>query len=106
AKNPEEFGKGNSKGLAAPEAANNASVGGALIPLFSLGVPGSGTTAIILGALLVLGLEPGPLIFEKSGDIIWAAIAGVFVANCLLLILNTLFVPFFTIMIRKAEPYL
>ncbi len=105
-KNKEEFGKGASKGLSAPEAANNATVGGALIPLFSLGIPGSGTTAILLGALMMLGLQPGPLIFEKSGDIVWAAIAGLFLANFLLLILNTAFVPMFTILIQKAETYL
>lgn len=105
-KKPEEFGKGASKGVSGPEAANNATVGGALIPLFSLGIPGSGTAAILLGALMMLGLQPGPLMFEKSGDIIWAAIAGLFLANFLLLILNTAFVPVFTIMIHKADAYL
>src|SRR5699024_3504975 len=102
-KKPEEFGKGASKGLSGPEASNNATVGGALIPLFSLGIPGSGTTAILLGALMMLGLQPGPLMFEKSGDIIWAAIAGLFLANCLLLILNTAFVPVFATIIQKAD---
>lgn len=106
AKNPEEFGKGASKGVSGPEAANNATVGGALIPLFSLGIPGSGTTAILLGALMMLGLQPGPMMFEKSGDIVWAAIAGLFLANFLLLILNTAFVPIFAIMIQKTEKYL
>jgi putative tricarboxylic transport membrane protein len=106
AKNPEEFGEGASKGVSGPEAANNATVGGALIPLFSLGIPGSGTTAILLGALMMLGLQPGPLMFEKSGDIVWAAIAGLFLANFLLLILNTAFVPMFAILIQKAEAYL
>jgi putative tricarboxylic transport membrane protein len=105
-KKPEEFGKGASKGLSGPEAANNSTVGGALIPLFSLGIPGSGTTAILLGALMMLGLQPGPLMFEKSGDIVWAAIAGLFLANFLLLILNTAFVPVFAIMIQKADAYL
>lgn len=105
-KEPEKFGKGASKGLSGPEAANNATVGGALIPLFSLGIPGSGTTAILLGALMMLGLQPGPLMFETSGNIIWAAIAGLFLANVLLLILNTAFVPLFAIAVQKAEPYL
>ena len=93
-KNPEQFGKGASKGLSAPEAAGNATIGGALIPLFSLGIPGSGTSAILLGALLMLGLQPGPMLFEKSSDIIWPVIAGLLLANFLLLILNTAFVPF------------
>lgn len=105
-KKPEEFGKGASKGLSGPEAANNATVGGALIPLFTLGIPGSGTTAILLGAFMMLGLQPGPRLFETSGDIIWATIAGLFVANILLLILNTVFVPVFSIMIQKADAYL
>lgn len=105
-KNPEEFGKGASKGLSGPEAANNATVGGALIPLFSLGIPGSGTAAILLGGMMMIGLQPGPLMFEKSGDIIWAAIAGLFLANFLLLILNTAFVPAFAVLIHKADAYL
>jgi putative tricarboxylic transport membrane protein len=105
-KDPDSFGKGNTKGLSSPEAANNATVGGALIPLFSLGIPGSGTAAILLGALMMLGLQPGPLMFEKSGDIIWAAIAGLFVANIMLLILNTAFVPAFAYLIRIADRYL
>lgn len=105
-KTPEKFGTGVDKGLSSPEACNNATIGGALIPLFSLGIPGSGTTAVLLGALIMLGLQPGPLMFEKSGDIIWACIAGLMVANVLLLILNTAFVPLFTVMIEKLKPYL
>jgi len=105
-RNPERFGMGVPQGLSAPEAANNASVGGALIPTFSLGIPGSGTTAILLGGLMMVGLKPGPLMFQESGDVIWAAIAGFCVANILLLILNTVFVPFFAIAIQKADPYM
>jgi putative tricarboxylic transport membrane protein len=105
-KNPEKFGSGVDQGLSAPEAANNASIGGALVPLFSMGIPGSGTTAILLGALIILGLQPGPLMFERSGDLIWATIAGLMFANLLLLILNTAFVPAFTTLIQKALPYL
>ncbi|AXF55268.1 tripartite tricarboxylate transporter permease [Salicibibacter kimchii] len=105
-KTPEEFGKGATKGLSGPEAASNATVGGALIPLFSLGIPGSGTTAILLGALLMLGLQPGPQMFQESGDIIWAAIAGLFLANILLLIVNTALVPMLALMIRKINAYL
>lgn len=105
-KKPEEFGKGATKGLSGPEAASNATVGGALIPLFSLGIPGSGTTAILLGALMMLGLQPGPRMFQESGEIIWATIAGLFLANILLLIVNTAFVPLLATMIRKINTYL
>ncbi|WP_375162785.1 tripartite tricarboxylate transporter permease, partial [Paenibacillus sp. Pae108] len=105
-KTPEEFGKGAEQGVSAPESANNASVGGALIPLFSLGIPGSGTTAVLLGALVMFGLQPGPLMLQKSGDLVWAVIAGLVFANVLLFILNTAFVPAFAILIKKAQPYL
>ncbi|MDV2685593.1 tripartite tricarboxylate transporter permease [Alkalihalophilus lindianensis] len=105
-KEPETFGKGNHKGLSGPESASNASVGGALIPTFSLGVPGSASAAILLGGMMMVGLQPGPSLLTDSADIVWAAIATLFVANILLLVLNTLFVPFFSILIQKAEPYL
>ncbi|MBD1381786.1 tripartite tricarboxylate transporter permease [Metabacillus arenae] len=105
-KTPEQFGKGKDQGLSGPESANNASIGGALIPLFSMGIPGSGTGAILLGALIMLGLQPGPLMIEKSGDIIWATIAGLMLANVLLLILNTAFVPGFAWLIEVVKPYL
>jgi len=105
-KTPEKFGKGVDQGLSSPEAANNASMGGSLVPLFSLGIPGSGTAAILLGALIMLGLQPGPLMFEKSGDIIWALIAGLMIANVILLLMNTLLVPMFTIIIEKTDKYL
>jgi putative tricarboxylic transport membrane protein len=105
-KKPEKFGTGVDQGLSAPEAANNASIGGELIPLFSLGIPGSGITAILLGALIMIGLQPGPSMLDKSGDIIWASIAGLIVANVMLLILNTAFVPMFTLVIKKVQPYL
>ncbi|MEL7568437.1 MAG: tripartite tricarboxylate transporter permease [Dehalobacterium sp.] len=105
-KHPEKFGTGIDEGISGPESTNNASVGGALIPLFSLGIPGSGTGAILMGALIMLGLQPGPLMLEKSGDVIWATIAGLMLANVFLLILNTAFVPTFTMLIAKAQPYL
>lgn len=105
-KNPELFGKGAPQGLSGPEAANNASVGGALIPTFGLGIPGSASAAVLMGGLLMVGLQPGPLLFVNSSDIVWAAFAGFFIANFLLLILNTAFVPFFAYLIQKLEPYL
>lgn len=82
------FGNGDIRGVAAPEAANNASVSGALIPMLTLGVPGSGTTAVILAALLSLNLSPGPLFIEKQPDLFWGLIASMYVGNVMLLILN------------------
>lgn len=105
-KTPEKFGTGVPQGLSAPEAGNNASVGGSLVPLLFLGVPGSGTAAILLGVLIMLGLRPGPMLFETSGVVVWGAIAGMFIGNVMLLFLNTVFVPFFTYIVRVIQPYL
>ena len=87
-KEPERFGKGAIEGLAAPEAANNACSVGALIPMMTLGVPGSGTTAVMLGALMILGLQPGPLLFQQHADIAWAVIASMFLGNVACAIVN------------------
>lgn len=87
-KNPEEFGKGEIIGLAAPEAANNAASVGALIPMLTLGIPGSGTTAVMMGALLMLGLQPGPMLFAQHPDIAWGLIASMFIGNIVLAIVN------------------
>jgi len=87
-KEPERFGKGAIEGLAAPEAANNAASVGALIPMMTLGVPGSGTTAIMLGALLILGLQPGPLLFQQHPDVAWGVIASMFLGNVVCAIIN------------------
>jgi putative tricarboxylic transport membrane protein len=87
-KHPEKFGTGIIEGVAAPESANNAATGGAMVPLLTLGVPGSGTTAVMLGALLIHGLRPGPLLFEKHPDFVWTVIASMYIGNGMLLILN------------------
>jgi putative tricarboxylic transport membrane protein len=87
-RHPERFGTGVIEGVAAPETANNAASGGAMVPLLTLGVPGSGTTAIMLGALMLWGLRPGPLLFEKNPDLVWGLIASMYIGNVLLLILN------------------
>lgn len=84
----DEFGNGAIEGLAAPEAANNAASVGALIPMLALGVPGSGTTAVMMGALLMLGLQPGPKLFQNQGDIVWGLIASMFIGNIILAIIN------------------
>ena len=82
------FGTGDPRGLAAPEAGNNAAAGGALVPMLALGVPGSGTTAVLLAVLLSLNITPGPLLFQKNPDVVWGLIAALFIANFVLLILN------------------
>jgi putative tricarboxylic transport membrane protein len=87
-RHPERFGTGVIEGVAAPETANNAASGGALVPLLTLGVPGSGTTAIMLGALMLWGLRPGPLLFEKNPELVWGLIASMYIGNVLLLVLN------------------
>jgi putative tricarboxylic transport membrane protein len=87
-KHPEEFGKGAIEGVAAPEGANNAETGGALVPLLTLGIPGSGTTAILLAALVLWGFKPGPLFIQDSPGLFWGLVASMYIGNVLLLILN------------------
>jgi len=90
------FGKGDPRGLAAPEAGNNAAAGGALVPMLALGVPGSGTTAVLLAVLLSLNITPGPLLFTQNPDVVWGLIAALFIANFMLLLLNIPMVGIFT----------
>ena len=90
------FGKGDPRGVIAPEVGNNAAAGGALVPMLSLGVPGSGTTAVLLAVLLQLNITPGPLLFRNSPDIVWGLIAALFIANFMLLALNLPLVGLFT----------
>jgi putative tricarboxylic transport membrane protein len=87
-KNAAQFGKGAIEGVAAPEAANNAAAGASLVPLLALGIPGSGTTAIMLVAFQMYGLQPGPSLIENNHDLVWGLIASLYVANVLLVILN------------------
>ncbi|MFP7416859.1 tripartite tricarboxylate transporter permease [Priestia filamentosa] len=87
-KKPDEFGKGAVEGLAAPESANNAASVGAMIPLLTMGIPGSGTTAVMLGALVMLGIRPGPLLFENSPDLVWSFINSMFIGNLILVVIN------------------
>lgn len=82
------FGEGDIRGVAAPEAANNASANGSFIPMLTLGVPGSGTTAVMVGALALYNITPGPALFTQQPQLVWGLIASLFVANVLLLILN------------------
>ena len=90
------FGKGDPRGLAAPEAGNNAAAGGALVPMLALGVPGSGTTAVLLAVLLSLNITPGPLLFAQNPDVVWGLIAALFIANFMLLAMNIPMVGLFT----------
>lgn len=83
-----EFGKGDLRGLAAPEAANNASACGSFVPMLTLGVPGSGTTAVMVGALSLYNINPGPALFVNSPDLVWGLIASLFVGNFILLVMN------------------
>src|SRR5512137_1535508 len=87
-KHKEELGHGAIEGVTGPESANNAAAGGSLIHLLCLGIPGSGTTAIMLGALLMLGLQPGPLLFQQQPQFVWGLIASMYIGNVLLLVLN------------------
>lgn len=88
AKDKQTFGTGNPRGVAAPEAGNNAAAGGALIPMLTLGVPGSGTTAVLLALLLTLNITPGPLLFTERPEVVWGLIAALLIANVVLLLMN------------------
>jgi len=88
ARNPKEFGKGAIEGVAAPEAANNAAAGASMVPLLALGIPGSATTAIMLVAFQMYGLQPGPSLLENNRELVWGLIASLYVANVLLVIIN------------------
>jgi len=87
-KHPEEWGKGAIEGVAAPETANNASTGGGLITMLTLGIPGGGSTAVMLGALMLHGLRPGPLLFQNQPEFVWGFIASMYIGNIILLALN------------------
>ena len=95
AKDPETYGKGNIKGVVAPESANNAASTGAMLPMLTLGIPGSPTTAILLGGMVIWGLEPGPMVFTDHPDFVWGFIASLYAANLFSLLINIAFIPAF-----------
>ncbi|HET8726729.1 MAG TPA: tripartite tricarboxylate transporter permease [Alphaproteobacteria bacterium] len=97
------FGKGDPRGVAAPEAGNNAAAGGALIPMLTLGVPGSGTTAVMLALLISLNIQPGPLLFENQPEMVWGLIASLYLANVVLLVMNIPMVGVFTRMLSLPQ---
>ncbi|EXF67898.1 tripartite tricarboxylate transporter TctA family protein [Vibrio parahaemolyticus AQ3810] len=90
----EEFGKGSIRGLVAPESANNAASSGSFVPLLTLGIPGSGTTAIMLGALIAYGIQPGPRLFVEHPDVFWSVIISMYFGNIVLVILNLPLIPY------------
>jgi putative tricarboxylic transport membrane protein len=105
-KHPEEFGKGAIEGVAGPEAANNASAAGTMVPMLSLGLPTNATAAVMLAALVSYGIQPGPLLLQREGDLVWGLIASLFIGNTLLLVLNLPLAPMWAKLLRIPRPYL
>jgi len=103
-KYPEKFGTGVMEAVAGPEAANNAATGGSMVPLLTLGIPGSNVTAVMLGALMMLGLQPGPLLFQENPTFVWGLIASMYVGNAMLLILNIPLIGIFVQILRFSFP--
>lgn len=101
-----EFGEGNIKGLAAPETANNAACTGSFVPLLTLGIPGSGTTAILLGALIAYGIQPGPRLFVDQPEIFWSVIVSMYFGNIVLLVLNLPLIPWIARLLTVPREYL
>jgi putative tricarboxylic transport membrane protein len=104
-KHPEEFGKGAIQGVAGPEAANNAAAGGAFIPLLTLGIPANPVVAVLLGSLIIHGLQPGPLLLSKAPDVFWGTIVSMYIGNGMLLILNLPLIPLW-VQVLKVPYYL
>ena len=105
-KKPEEFGHGAIEGVAGPEAANNASAAGTLVPLLAIGLPTTATAAIILAAMQSYGLQPGPALFENEPKLVWTLLASLFIANTLLLVINLPLAPLWAKLLRTPRPYL
>ena len=103
---PEEFGKGSPEAIAAPECANNTVAGTALVPMLSFGIPGSNSTAILLGGLLIHGLQPGPLLFERHPDFIYGLYSGLLVANLSLFLLGILIITPAVWLVNRPKPFL
>ncbi|UCH74928.1 MAG: tripartite tricarboxylate transporter permease [Rhodospirillales bacterium] len=99
-KDPKSFGRGNVDGVLAPESANNAASTGSMLPMLTLGIPGSPTTAILLGGMVIWGLEPGPLLFIDHPEFVWGLIASLYAANLFSLLINIAFIPAFIWVLR------
>ena len=105
-KDQAQFGKGSVKGLAAPESANNAACTGSFVPLLTLGIPGSGTTAILLGALIALNVSPGPRLMTDQAEIFWSVIISMYLGNVILLALNLPLIPYIAKVLAVPRNYL
>src|SRR6187399_1029123 len=105
-KHKEEFGKGAIEGVAGPEAANNASAAGTLVPMLSLGLPTNATAAVMLAAFTQYGIQPGPLLFDREPTLVWALIASLFIGNFLLLVINLPLAPAWARLLQIPRPYL
>jgi putative tricarboxylic transport membrane protein len=105
-KTPEEFGKGSPEAIAAPEAANNTVTATALVPTLSFGIPGSNSTAILLGGLLIHGLQPGPLLFSRHPDVIYGLFGGLFAANIAMLLIGMVILTPAIWLVNRPKPYL
>jgi putative tricarboxylic transport membrane protein len=105
-KRPEEFGHGAIEGVAGPEATNNASAAGVLVPLLTLGLPTSATAAVLLAGFQQYGIQPGPLLFQNEPQLVWGLIASLFIGNALLLALNLPLAPVWARLLRIPRPYL
>lgn len=106
ARSPNRFGTGAIEGVAGPETANNASASASLIPLFTLGIPSSAVTALLLGAFMIKGLTPGPMLFVNEPAVVWAVIASLLVGNVILLILNLPLIPLWVMILRVPRDYI
>src|SRR5688500_9193455 len=105
-KHPEEFGKGAIEGVAGPEATNNASAAGGLVPMLTLGIPTTATAAIMLAAIQSYGIEPGPQLFSNEPELVWGLIASLFIGNTVLLVLNLPLAPLWARLLRIPRSYL
>lgn len=104
--NPDTFGKGDIRGLASPEAANNAACSGSFVPLLTLGIPGSGSTAVMLGALMAVGINPSPQLMINYPDLFWGTIASMYTGMIILLIINLPLIPYFARVLWIPQPLL
>jgi putative tricarboxylic transport membrane protein len=105
-KHPERFGKGEIAGVAAPESANNAAASAAFVPMLTLGIPASPTMAVLLGALLIFGVEPGPQLMQKAPDVFWGTVTSMYTGNVILLILNLPLIPMWVKVLKVPYPIL
>jgi putative tricarboxylic transport membrane protein len=97
---PNEYGKGSIDGVAAPESANNSASTGAMLPMMTLGIPGSPTTAVLLAGMVIWGLQPGPLLFTDQPDFVWPLIGSFYISNVIAVLINLAFIPVFLWMLR------